>query len=95
LGFLGPSPFRCEDPAYEGWISLDFLGFSRSNRDFSTSYAGFSQEEFSHAFSPEAANRRNERLRFGHAEPQDCSCSKFNLISDLLQENIDREYRLL
>ena len=28
------------------WISLDFLGFSRPNRDFSMGYAGFSWEEF-------------------------------------------------
>jgi hypothetical protein len=26
-------------PDYEGWISLDFLGFSRPNRDFSMGYA--------------------------------------------------------
>jgi hypothetical protein len=38
LGFLGPWPFRSEDPDSEGWISLDFLGFSRPNRDFSMSY---------------------------------------------------------
>jgi hypothetical protein len=24
---------------HEGWISLDFLGFSRPNRDFSMGYA--------------------------------------------------------
>ena len=28
LGFLGSWLFRCENPDYEGWISLDFLGFS-------------------------------------------------------------------
>jgi hypothetical protein len=39
LGFLGPWSFRCEDPAYEGWISLDFLGFSRPNLYFSMGYA--------------------------------------------------------
>jgi hypothetical protein len=39
LGFLGPWPFRCEDPAYEHWIVLDFLGFSRPNRYFSMGYA--------------------------------------------------------
>jgi hypothetical protein len=38
LGFLGPDPFRCEDPHNEGWIVLDFLGFSRPNRDFSMGY---------------------------------------------------------
>ena len=39
LDFLGPSLFRSEDPAYEGWISLDFLGFSRHNLDLSIGYA--------------------------------------------------------
>jgi len=38
LGFLGLWPFRCEDPDYERWISLDFLGFSRPNRYFSMGY---------------------------------------------------------
>jgi hypothetical protein len=39
LGFLDSSLFRCEDPNYEGWISLDFLGFSRPNLDLSVGYA--------------------------------------------------------
>jgi hypothetical protein len=39
LGFLGASPFRYESPDFGGWISLDFLGFSRANRDFSMGYA--------------------------------------------------------
>jgi len=47
LDFLGPWPFRCEDPDFEGWISLDFLGFSRPNRDLSMGYTGFSLENFS------------------------------------------------
>jgi tRNA-dihydrouridine synthase A len=42
LGFLGPWPFRCESPAWRYWILLDFLGFSRSNLDFSMGYAAFS-----------------------------------------------------
>jgi hypothetical protein len=29
---------------------LDFLGFSRPNRDLSMGYAGFSQQEFSRRF---------------------------------------------
>jgi hypothetical protein len=51
LGFLGPSPFRCGNPFYEGWISLDFLGFSRANRDLSMGCAVFSAEVFSCALS--------------------------------------------
>jgi hypothetical protein len=36
-------------PVYEGWKSLDFLGFSRPNRAFSMGYAGFSLKEKSRA----------------------------------------------
>jgi hypothetical protein len=51
LGFLGPLPFRSERPALVGWILLDFLGFSRPNRDFSMGYADFSRKNISRAFS--------------------------------------------
>ena len=40
LGFLGRRPIRAEDPAQAGWIVLDFLGFSRPNRDFSRDWRG-------------------------------------------------------
>jgi len=39
LGFLDPSLFWLGNPDFGGWISLDFLGFSRSKRDLSTGYA--------------------------------------------------------
>jgi hypothetical protein len=42
LDFLGGAPFRCENAGFWDWKSLDFLGFSRSNRDFSMGYTGFS-----------------------------------------------------
>ena len=42
LGFLGSSPFAAKTPDYEGWKSLDFLGFSRPNRDLSMGYEHFS-----------------------------------------------------
>jgi hypothetical protein len=35
-----------KNPDYEGWIFLDFLGFSRPNRDLSMGYARFSMENF-------------------------------------------------
>jgi hypothetical protein len=38
LGFLGAWPFCGEGPVQGGWIVLDFLGFSRPNRDFSIGY---------------------------------------------------------
>jgi hypothetical protein len=46
LGFLGSSLIRCEDPDYGGWISLDFLGFSRQNLDLSMGYPTESEERF-------------------------------------------------
>ena len=52
LGFLGSWQFRCETPDHEGLISLDFLGFSRPNRDFSMGYAGFSAKKISRALLP-------------------------------------------
>jgi hypothetical protein len=48
LGFLGTSRFVRGNPFYEGWNSLDFLGFSPQNRDLSIGYAGFSAENFSY-----------------------------------------------
>jgi hypothetical protein len=39
LGFLAPSLFWLGNPDFGGWISLDFLGFSRQKRDLSTGYA--------------------------------------------------------
>jgi hypothetical protein len=51
LGFLAASPFGRKSPDLEHWIFLDFLGFSRPNRDFSMGYAGFSRDEISRALS--------------------------------------------
>jgi hypothetical protein len=39
LGFLGGWLFAAKAPDYAYWILLDFLGFSRPNRDFSMGYA--------------------------------------------------------
>src|SRR5579871_1683661 len=44
--FLDSYRFAANAPVYEGWIFLDFLGFSRPNRDFSMGYTGFSCEKF-------------------------------------------------
>jgi hypothetical protein len=45
--FLGGRHFAAKAPSQEGWISLDFLGFSRPNLDFSMGYEDFSLNEFS------------------------------------------------
>jgi hypothetical protein len=51
LDFLGPGRFAAKTPIASYWISLDFLGFSRPNRDLSMGYAGKSAEIFSLRFS--------------------------------------------
>jgi len=50
LDCLDPGRFRFGRPRFEGWKSLDFLGFSRSNRDFSMGCARFSATRISRAF---------------------------------------------
>jgi hypothetical protein len=46
LGFLGASLFGFGTSAFEPWILLDFLGFSRPNRAFSMGYAAKGSELF-------------------------------------------------
>src|ERR1700722_4459550 len=49
--FLARRHFAAKTPPYDRWICLDFLGFSRPNRDLSMGCAGFSAEVFSCALS--------------------------------------------
>ena len=49
LGFLGAWLFCRESHAYEGWNSLEILGFSRLNLDLSMGYEGKSRKGFSRA----------------------------------------------
>jgi len=65
LGFLEPSPFCCEDPDFGGWNSLDFLGFSRPNRDFSMGYADKSGKVFSSRFCRQETAIKTVSPRFG------------------------------
>jgi hypothetical protein len=46
LGFLGASLFGFGTSAFEPWILLDLLGFSRPNRAFSMGYAAKGSELF-------------------------------------------------
>jgi hypothetical protein len=52
FGFLGTEPFAQEISDFGGWISLDFLGFSRPDRDLSMGYEGFIENVFSLRFYP-------------------------------------------
>jgi hypothetical protein len=64
---LGSGRFAAKTPNYERWISLNFLGFSRSNRDLSMSYAAFSQEKKSRALFAAAAPERGAKA-LGHSD---------------------------
>jgi hypothetical protein len=82
---LGGSRFAAKTPSDGGWISLDFLGFSRQNRAFSMGYAGFSAEKFFARLSPALRGAATGACGLGDAEAQDCSCGKLSLVSDYLQ----------
>jgi hypothetical protein len=48
--FLAGSHFGAKTLGFGGWISLDFLGFSRPNLDLSMGYADKSEKNFSRPF---------------------------------------------
>jgi hypothetical protein len=77
--FLARGRFAAKTPAYEPWISLDFLGFSRPDRDFSMGYADFSGKNFSPSFSagteaperePHGLGMRKRRIVHGSSLPR-------------------------
>jgi hypothetical protein len=85
LGFLGHGPFGRENPCFEGWKGLDFLGFSRPERDISMSYAGFSLNEISRALLPPARTAGTAARDFGLAERDGLVMGQGNSISAFLQ----------
>jgi hypothetical protein len=72
---LARSRFAAKTPDYEGWIFLDFLGFSRPKRDLSMGYEEKSRKVFSQAAFLMAAvwSASSGASGRGHAEGQDCS----------------------
>ncbi len=56
--------FAAKITAKACWISLDFLGFSRPNRDFSMGYGGFSAKIFSSRFFPLRGRFRTKEFAF-------------------------------
>src|SRR5260370_20112929 len=78
--FLAPGCFSTKTPAFERWISLDFLGFSRPKRDLSMGYARFSLENFSQRLLAVRSARSGARAR-RHAEGRDFSWGKLNRFS--------------
>jgi hypothetical protein len=88
--FLARRRFAAKVPAYGRWISLDFLGFSRPNRDLSMGYAAYSGKNFSPSFSLALRGAGTGACGRGHAEGQDCSWGKLNLVSIFWQEIVVR-----
>jgi hypothetical protein len=68
LDFLGSGPIRFENPDYEPWIRLDFLGFSRANQDLSMGYERKTEKDFSCRFLPLAVEAPEQRDDFGMRE---------------------------
>jgi hypothetical protein len=70
--------FAAKPADFAYWILLDFLGFSRQNRDFSMGYVGFSLDEFSRASvaleAPRWAGLRDhvEKRRIVHGANLSC-----------------------
>ena len=94
---MASNGFAAKTPGYEGWISLDFLGFSRQNLDLSMSYAGFSLDQISRRFSVALAppvQRRGAPCGLGLVEGQDCSSGKLNSVSDYLQSIVAEPFPL-
>jgi hypothetical protein len=50
--FFARLPFAAKTPINSCWIFLDFLGFSRPNRDLSMGYAGSTDQKFFSALLP-------------------------------------------
>ncbi len=69
---LGLAVLLPKTPVFEGWISLDFLGFSRPNRDLSMGYTGITAENFSCRSSPCGSGAGTGACDRGHAEGQEC-----------------------
>ena len=63
--FLGSGGLPAKTSGFEGWKSLDFLGFSRPNRAFSKSYAGFSPKKIPRALCPRGRPREGRGHDFG------------------------------
>jgi hypothetical protein len=94
LGFLGPGRLLAKTPNYEGWLSLDFLGFSRQKRDLSMGYTGFSLENFSRALLPFSTTRRTGARSRGHAEAQDSPSGKLKLFFDFPEDIVAAPFPL-
>jgi hypothetical protein len=64
---LGSGRFAAKTPNYERWIVLDFLGFSRQNRDLSMSTRLFRKKKNLAPFFAAAAPERGAKA-LGHSD---------------------------
>jgi hypothetical protein len=62
LDCLGRSLFLVKTSDSWGWVCLDFLGFSRPNRDFSIGYAVKTKQNFSRRLKAFEAQQRGRNL---------------------------------
>jgi hypothetical protein len=85
LGFLGSSPFRGERPHFEGWILLDFLGFSSQNLDLSMGYAGKASNVFFEAVFAVAPISVDGKIHGLTCKRVNLSSNNLNQLSDFLQ----------
>jgi hypothetical protein len=76
--------FALKTPDSGGWNSLDFLGFSRPNRDISMGYTGFSLKQFFAALFPLRAFEAPSS-RIWRGQGINGSWREFSLLSDFLQ----------
>jgi hypothetical protein len=83
--FLAHGPLTAKALVYEGWKSLDFLGFSRPNRDFSMGYADFSLKEISRALLPTTAASAGWARAFSACVSAGLFIVEVNPFSDFLQ----------
>jgi hypothetical protein len=83
--FLDGGRFTSKSRSYEGWISLDFLGFSRPNLYFSMGCADFSLNDFSRAL-PRHGKPGTGALSLADAEGGICHGDELSLTSDFPQE---------
>jgi len=92
--FLACGRFATKTTARTCWISLDFLGFSRPNRDFSMGYTDFCAKDFSSRFVCGVGSTRSAGVAFGMRKGRSTHRAKLTLISDFLQLNVVRPFLL-
>ena len=86
LGFLGTSPFRCENPRFWGLEKLGFPWILSSESRLINGLHEIFSERFFLALLSSRMSRRNGEPPIWYAKRTDCSWGKLNVISDFLQE---------